>query len=191
MASSKVAIDFVLRQEDSTLSGDVTTLKGDSGGATRFGIASTAHPELVPQGYFDATKVSSAEALVIAEQVYDKQYAAPLNVPLISDQALATAVLSLGINAGLGRAGQILQRACVALGHAIATDGKLGPATIAAVNASNADSLLGAFSTATEDFYRSLVVTNPDDGRFLNGWINRVAAWTANAASLRAQTASA
>lgn len=187
MANIKVAIDFVLRQEDSTLSGEITTLPGDKGGPTRFGLASTAHPELIASGYFDASKVSTTAALAIAEQVYAKQYANPLSIGAITDQAAATAVLSLGINAGLIRAGRVLQKSCIALGHQVASDGKIGPITIAAANACSADGLLAEYSKLALAYYTALAQSTPTDAPFLKGWTNRVAAWTHSAASLRAQ----
>jgi len=187
MASLKVAVDFVLRQEDSTLSGEITTLKGDNGGATRFGLASTDHPELVPEGYFDESRVSRDQALAIAEQVYGTQYGGPLHVVAIVDQAVATAVLSMGINSGTARAAKVLQTACSALGRALEADGDIGPKTLGVVNALNADQLLASFSTQADGFYRDLAEQDANDLPFLQGWENRVAAWTKNAASLRAQ----
>ena len=95
MANLKIAVGFVLRQEDSRLEGAVTTLPGDSGGPTRFGLASTSHPELIAQGYLDASKVDRDTALAIAEEVYEKTNANPMRVSDINDQALATACCPL------------------------------------------------------------------------------------------------
>ena len=42
---STQSIDFVLKQEDSTLSGVITNETGDAGGLTRFGLCAKWHPE--------------------------------------------------------------------------------------------------------------------------------------------------
>jgi hypothetical protein len=39
MADTQQAIEFALRQEDSTLSGKITNINADRGGCTRYGIA--------------------------------------------------------------------------------------------------------------------------------------------------------
>lgn len=187
MANVDVAIDFVLRQEDAALSGDVTTLKGDSGGATRFGLASADHPELVAEGFYDKTRVSRDQALQIAQQVYSAKYAAPLRVADISDQACATAVLSLGINSGPHEAGEALQKACVVLGHTVSVDGEIGTETLTAANACDPDRLLAEFSEQADEFYRGLAADNASYRPFLHGWEDRVAAWSQQAAALRAQ----
>ena len=179
MADVKAAIDFVLRQEDSTLTGNVTTLKGDTGGATRFGLASRSHPELVASGFFDTVKTPRDAALVIAEAVYNSAYAAPLDIAGINDQAAAAAVLSFGVNGGLLGDGKLFQQACVASGKPVTVDGHVGPGTLAAANSLNAGVLLRAFSAQALGFYARLAVEDPQDARFLTGWDNRVAAWSA------------
>jgi type VI secretion system secreted protein VgrG len=189
MADLKLCVDFVLRQEDSLLSGKVTTIPGDSGGVTRFGLASRWHPELVASGFFDVVKTPRDAALAIAEEVYAKVYAAPMCVAAITDEALAAAVLSLGVNAGDPESAKLLQGACVSFGKPIAVDGHMGPASIAAVNSINADALLALFCVKVKNFYVDLVVTHPQDAGDLKGWMNRVDAWQASAASLRAQAA--
>jgi lysozyme family protein len=183
VADVKAAIDFVLRQEDSTLTGKVTTLKGDTGGATRFGLASSSHPELVASGFFDEIKVSRDAALVIAEAAYNSGYASPLEIAGINDQALAAAVLSFGINSGLLGDGKLFQQACVTAGKPVTVDGHVGPGTLSAANSIDGGELLKAFSAAAIGFYGRLAVEHPQDEAFLKGWDNRVAAWKTSTAA--------
>jgi len=187
MSNLKVAVDFVLRQEDATLEGNVTTLRGDSGGATRFGLASASHPELVAQGYYDVTRVGRDAALAIAEKAYAAIYAEPLKIAQITDQAVATAVLSFGVNAGTRRPAEYIQQACRALGHPLVIDENIGTETLEAINSLDPDKLLAAFSSIVDGFYRELAAQTPEDARFLSGWENRVAAWTKEASALREQ----
>ena len=189
MASLSVAIDFVLKQEDALMSGDVTTLRGDSGGATRFGIASAYHPELMASGYFDSDRVSRESALAIAVQLYNTAYAEPLRITSIQDQAVATAVLSFGVNAGVPEAGKQLQEACVASGKPVTVDHIVGYGTLAAVNALDPNYLLAQFCDKVRTFYTDLATSNPNDAGDLDGWLNRVSAWQANAALLRSLAA--
>ena len=63
MADIVSSIDYVIRQEDARMSGDVTIDLRDSGKATRYGIAERWHPELFASGFFDQPKISSVDAL--------------------------------------------------------------------------------------------------------------------------------
>ena len=178
MVDVKLAIDYVLKQEDSRLTGAVTTLAGDNGGATRFGIASAYHPELVAQGFYDPQRVGRDSALAMAERVYNVSYAAPLALAGFNDQAIATALLSFGVNAGVSRAGELLQAACVACGKPVVVDHKIGPGTLRAANSIDPGALLDEFSAGARRFYTTLAETHPQDARDLAGWLNRVTAWT-------------
>lgn len=183
MSNLKIATDFVLRQEDSRLEGNITILRGDKGGATRFGLASASHPELVDQGYFDAAKVGRDAALAIAEKVYEQTYANPMRVAEINDQALATAVLSFGVNAYVMKPIEFLQQAATALGHPLKVDGQCGPATLAVVNAIDPTLLLNGFCAIVKAYYERLAQENAADQAFLKGWLNRVDAWQTDAAA--------
>jgi lysozyme family protein len=182
MANVKAAIDFVLREEDARMTGAVTRLSGDSGGATRYGLASRAHPELVASGYFNEQESSNEAALIIAEQVYETSYATPLQIAEIDDQAVATAVLSFGVNSGLRGDVELIQRACTRTGRAVSADGDMGPGTLAAINSINPALLLGAFSSLVDAYYVETVERHPEDAGFLRGWTNRVAEWASSAA---------
>jgi lysozyme family protein len=177
VADVKRAIDFVIASEDRSMSGKVTTLKGDNGGATRFGIASKFHPELRDSGFFDAHKMLSDEALKVAEQVYTSDYAAPLHIDGINDQKVATALLSFGVNSGISRAAQLLQQACVRHNVHVDIDGKIGPYTLTAVNQTNPSDLLETYIDLAKNYYRDLAETHPNDARFLHGWENRADEW--------------
>jgi hypothetical protein len=50
MADAQAAIDFVTRQEDSTLSGVITNASANRGGLTHFGLCEKWHPELTAKG---------------------------------------------------------------------------------------------------------------------------------------------
>lgn len=177
MADVKQAIDSVLVEEDSTLSVAIVNLR-DGAGWTRLGVTSKNHPELIPTGFFDSHKVSRDQALVIAEQVYAKEYATPLHIADIADQALANALLSAGANMGTGTAAKLLQQAINHTMH-VDVDGVIGPGTLSAVRMINPGSLLSTFIGEAKLHYVTLAVTNPADQKFLQGWLNRANRWAA------------
>lgn len=76
----------------------------------------------------------------------------------------------MAVNAGPHRAAILLQRA---LG--VTADGRIGPITLETLSKANPTVLIAAFSTAKEQFYRSL-----HQPRFIKGWLNRVAATRAS-----------
>ena len=77
MSNPTQSIDFVLRQEDSTLSGIITNEANDAGGLTRFGLCAKWHPELVAAGFYQVA-MDTATALNEAEVAYANAYATPL-----------------------------------------------------------------------------------------------------------------
>jgi lysozyme family protein len=177
MADVQKAVESVLREEDATLSGVVTDTKGDGGGKTRFGIASKFHPELVRTTFY--TTMNTADALQVAILTMEKDYATPLHIGDIVDQALATKVLSFGVNAGVWTAAAALQRA-VNLTHPgispLVVDGHIGPETLLAVSLRMPVSLLNSFRLRMIDFYKRICRSRPSQLEFLCGWIDRALA---------------
>jgi lysozyme family protein len=156
---------WLLRQEDSTLSGKVVNL-GDGGGLTRFGIAQNDHPGISEAFYSEAP----ALALSAAEGIYEREYWLPLQGNSFQDAALAASVFSCAVNAGVSRAVKLLQ-SCLG----ITEDGVLGPETLQHANAFNAVQLAAAFRAAWANFYQRIVAENPADGLYLSGWLARAA----------------
>lgn len=182
MADVDSAIDFVLRQEDSRLLGAITTQPADRGGPTRFGLASTRHPELVELGYYQlkadgAPLIGQCAALDEAEDVYKHQYAAVLLLDQVLSQDVANLLLSFAINEGAPEAVRIAQRALNTMpGIAVTVDGMMGPSTLDAVNGCDPAALIAAERLQQEIFYRQLVAEHPEYSVFLTGWLNRTRA---------------
>lgn len=157
--SASDAIQWVLRQEDSTLSGKVVNLN-DGAGLTRFGITSRVNPP----AYF-YTKPAS-EALVDAILIYTIQFWNPLSCDRLNYFPLAASLLSFAINDGEGFAAHyLLQRV---LG--VAEDGIIGPATVAAANAEFGTVLLQKLQDAQWAHYQATAAANPADAKDLAGW---------------------
>jgi lysozyme family protein len=166
MADVKACIDVTLRQEDSTLSGVITVIPGDSGGRTRYGIAERWHPELTSTGFF--TTMPAAAALTVAEGVYAASYAKPLMLSQINAQGVAAALLSFAVVEGPVEAVKLLQQACGAV-----VDGRIGPLTIARVNGCVPTALLETWCDLERAYFQKLGAENPADEKFVAGWDNR------------------
>ncbi|MGC1780896.1 MAG: putative peptidoglycan-binding domain-containing protein [Acidobacteriaceae bacterium] len=183
MADVQRAVEYVLREEDSTLSGAVTETRGDTGGKTRFGLASKWHPELLATMFY--TTMPTADALQIAMTTLEKDFAAPLRIAEIQDPGIAVKFLSFGVNAGLQTAVRAMQYAvnCVypaasadSASMQIRVDGAMGAETIAAVNRCMAQSLLNSFRLRMCGYYASICRANVSQREFLCGWIDRALA---------------
>jgi len=171
MADFEQAIPFALKHEDPDLTGEVEDVAGDSGGRTRFGIAETSNPYM-PEGFYSG-EMPRDEALAAAEAVYRRNYWDANRLGEIEDQTVATKVLDMAIHMGSHQAVVLAQRACCSLGSTLVEDGKVGPATLAAINGADPVALLGALRAFSAAFYRHIAEVKPQDQKFLRGWLIR------------------
>ncbi len=172
MANFDGCINWVLRFEDSTLSGRVVVL-ADGAGRTRFGIAEKDHPTL--PGDFYTT--DAASALLIAKAIYRAEYWNPLCGDSLTCEELAASLLSFAVNDGERFDAKMFQGI---LG--VTQDGIIGRETIAAANAGNGPALAAALRTAQATHYRNVAAANPSEAQYLGsvnpprGWLGRAAA---------------
>lgn len=184
MADVKACVDFVLRQEDATLSGVITDYPDDPGGTTRFGLCSKWHPELRREAFFDYSVVSgrripaisAPRALSMAEKTYDAIYSPSLRLDRIDPQAPATALLSFGVLEGIVEASRNVQNALVDLGARLDEDGEVGPITVAAINRADPAALLRKIIDLQEAHFAAIVRKTPSQRKWLHGWDNRAEA---------------
>lgn len=183
MIDLNAAINFVLRQEDASMSGIITNAANDKGGRTRWGVAETSHPELSSTGFFDS--MSNADSLQVAMQVYAKAYADPINLNEFVNQCVAQAALSFAINEGTHTAIKVLQQA-VNYWHAatqprtadITVDGQMGNQTLTAINAIPATNFLACLCQVQLAHYNAIVAADPSQSKWIHGWTNRTIADT-------------
>lgn len=122
---------------------------------TKYGIAANTYPDL------DIKSLTLDQAKAIYRRDWwDKIHADQL------PSAVAFQLWDFAVNAGITRAVISLQRAV-----GVADDGKLGPRTLAAVNAMPVPDVLARFNAERLEFYASLS-TWPTYGK---GWARRVA----------------
>ena len=133
----------------------------DPGGETRFGISKRSYPDL------DIASLT----VETARQIYRRDFWRAPGFDLILDRELACKLFDLGVNTGPVRATRFLQTAAVALGAGLAIDGRLGPVTLAWVNAfRHPDALLMAVKVFAGEHYITL-----DQPKYLAGWLRRLA----------------
>jgi len=80
---------------------------------------------------------------------------------------------NIAVNEGLGTAEKILQQTLVDMGARIGVDGAIGPATEEAAASFDPDAVLRALVAHNDKHYERLARINPDNQRFLRGWLNR------------------
>jgi lysozyme family protein len=161
---------FVIKQEDSTLSGIITNDPLDNGGTTRYGLTQKFHSELKRQGFFDRGVVPADRALIMAQQAYQSQYAQPLMLTSFNSQAIATAMLSFAVVEGNHVAVKCLQTSVTKCGIPITVDGLLGHATVDGANTIDQTSLLQEWINQENTYFETIVEHNSSQQRFLKGW---------------------
>jgi len=137
-------------------------VKGDRGGLTKFGIDFRSHPDE------DIESLTYERAVQIYKDEYwDKSHAEKLPWPLCLVQ------VDGAVNTGVGQQTKFLQRVVGA-----DDDGAFGPKTLAAtldaVNDASARYVALEVLNLREQFYRDLADSDPEQKRFLNGWLNRL-----------------
>jgi len=94
----------------------------------------------------------------------------------IRDASIATKALDIVYNCGVPRGVKILQASANRFGAGLKVDGDLGLKTLAAINKTNAASLLVALREEQRDWYRYLIWAKPGTyKRYEKGWLRRAA----------------
>lgn len=157
------AVNDVLLEEDSKLTGIVTTRPD---GRTRFGISEAANPWAVALELYDAPY---ALALGMAKACLAINYGEVMHLRFIYDQAVATKMLSLGVNTGAFHAVWWLQEAVNA-----PEDGAMGATTLRLLQKCDPVKVLDSLCNSAVEFYTKLAKQNPAKyGDQLDGWLVR------------------
>jgi lysozyme family protein len=149
----------------------------DKGGETIFGISRRAHPHWVGWKFVDFGDRGSEELKIAAEKLYRMHYWQPLSLDQFPSQKLATMVYQAAVNCGTTTAAKWLQTALNGNGATLKVDGKVGNHTLHAIHEADRE---GKTSAVVEDFRGSqkdhyyALIRNPEQSKFLIGWLNRV-----------------
>lgn len=181
MADFGIAFHYLMQNEDSRLSGNVTPdpSASDPEAIARFGINSAAHPEAVASGFYT---MPIADALEWAQKLYKIRYFAGIGGYSIACQDIANKFFDLAVNEGLNQATKIVQRACnsvltpngTAVGYLPLTiDGIAGEKTSEAINACAPEQLLPAIKSYAVQFYKDVALRQNWDPRKLEALLAR------------------
>ena len=166
MSQFSPALDYVLNFEDEPRSYEPSP---DCGGFAIAGVNSIAWPEQ----YKAIAALPQPERAAAVAMFYQQAFWTPIQIGGIQSQDVANRVLDQSVNGGSETGPLLLQRAANACGCTLAVDGNLGPNTFEAVNGLDPERLLAAFRSARVSHYEAIVTAQPDDERYLVGWLNR------------------
>lgn len=147
-----------------SLEGDYSNDIVDNGGETKYGISRRIYKNL------DIKNIT----IDVAKSIYYRDYWLIHNYDAIENDQIAEKIFHTTVNTGYKQSHIILQRALRAVGFkSLNEDGILGCKTLAAINNASSISLIAALRSELAGFYRMLIIKNPSQNKFKNGWLNR------------------
>ncbi len=171
--SVEALIEDVIRRE-----GGFGDHQADRGGPTKFGITQAT----LSQHLGHAASAAEVEQLSLdqARQIYRRDYYQGPRIDQLPE-GIQPFVFDSGVNHGPKRAIGFVQQVCNLAGFgSLVVDGVCGPETIRATDdaaRAMADWLLAALVEERRSFYQAIVRDDPSQAVFLNGWLNRLAAF--------------
>lgn len=152
---------FTLKNE-----GGYVDHRSDAGGATNKGITiGTLSEYLGRPASKEDVKNLDYETI---KQIYKKFYWDKLNLDLVVDQSIATALFDMGVLCGTGTAARLCQKV---LG--IPQTKKMDARTIEAINSTTDQKFIPAFADINIKRFEDIVKNKPSQRVFLRGWKNR------------------
>ncbi|MBQ3565150.1 MAG: peptidoglycan-binding protein [Alphaproteobacteria bacterium] len=152
------AFSYVLQNE-----GVYANDHDDLGGETKYGISKRSYPNL------DIKHLTLEQA----RKIYFCDYWLKRKFEQISDENIAIQLFDLSINLGIRPATIVLQRALRSVGINVIEDGLFGSQTLSGLNNANPKILLAAIKSEAAGYYRLIAAKNPQQQKFLNGWLSR------------------
>lgn len=160
----------------------------DKGGETYAGVSRKNWPNWKGWGFIDAIKrqfgtsaatinmhAGSSETIqALVKEFYKTNFWYPNNLHLINDQQLATNVYDFGVNAGIGTAAKRLQRASNSVCGNLVVDGKIGSASIVAINKLDGKSVYDAFNIERKAYYDNIIAKDASQAVWRKSWYSRI-----------------
>jgi lysozyme family protein len=152
MALFEPAVEITLRNEGSAVVDDPS----DAGGLSRYGISQRSYPaENIRELTEDRAKF-----------LYKRDF---WKYDDVLDQPLANKIFDMAVN--MGHMGIIILQRLVF--KTLSPDGIWGCETCDCVNRMDAGTLLTQYRLALSEHYKKIVANNPEDVKFLDGWLRR------------------
>lgn len=171
MGDFNLAIGATLRSEGSSLNNNPVTREYSKFGIT-VGFLKSVYTDLNPMQIREAIRnMSEPQATALYKAViWDRQ-----RLDQIESDNLAAKVFDICVSLGNKAAITLLQESANdCLVEQLNIDGKLGAASISAVNSIPEVVLYAAFVERVEARYRALAAANPKNAVFLAGWLARL-----------------
>lgn len=143
----------------------LTNDPNDRGGQTFAGIARNRWPRWAGWSIIDAGGEPQAD---LVRGFYRANFWTFLRLDEVQNQDVARTLFDFAVNAGTGTAAKLAQ---IVVGTT--PDGKVGPKTLAALNAADPDLFMARFALAKVARYRDIVTKDRSQLQYLLGWINR------------------
>ncbi|WP_072144846.1 glycoside hydrolase family 108 protein [Hymenobacter sp. AT01-02] len=185
MADFKLAYAITARHE-----GGYANSPHDTGGETMLGVSRNNFANwegweivdaLKRQPGFPGTANSNAALKTLAAAFYKGTFWDVFRLDTVKHQGIANELFDTAVNMGVSRAAQFLQRAINVTNNRgqytvdIQQDGKVGPATINALNKhAYPEMVLKVLNVLQGEFYVRLAERNPTQEIFMRSWLSRV-----------------
>lgn len=169
MADFKTALKNTLQHE-----GGYANVTGDTGGETYQGISRKNWPAWWGWAIIDKAKPKHNQVLkgkqlaALVEVFYYEHFWKPIQGDRISDQRITNLLFDFYVHSGY-HAIKSVQRVVK-----VKDDGIVGIQTVAAINAADAVAVFAGLKAARIKFLKDIATRKPDQGKFLEGWMNRV-----------------
>jgi lysozyme family protein len=161
-------LEDILRRE-----GGFVHHPADKGKATKYGITQrTLSKHLGHEVSVEEVKALDKE---LAKEIYKADYYYGPRIHTLPEE-LQAQVFDIAVNSGPRKAVSMLQEVLNMAGFECSVDGMIGPGTRKQAEAAQqamGPLLNNALCEFREHFYRSIVASNPSQGVFLEGWLNR------------------
>lgn len=138
----------------------------DSGGPTCYGVTIKTLSDFL--GHDASEEDVKNLSLDTAKKIYKQNYWDRLKLDSVKNVNLACVLFDQSVNRGTRKVSEQIQKLV-----GVPTDGVIGPASIAAINAQDPKKLLLSFIKETQNTYTSIVSSNPSQVVFIKGWIAR------------------
>ncbi|MCU0439155.1 MAG: hypothetical protein MUC49_14755 [Raineya sp.] len=158
--------------------GGYALVAGDYGGHTKYGVTLATWKQFGFDKNGDMViNELDVKALTLedAKYILNKVFWSPMGANEIKTQLLAEIMVDWGYNSGAGYASKRVQNILnTQFGANLVEDGRIGKATIQAINKADQAKLYSIIWATRKQFYYNIVAYDATQKKFLQGWLNRL-----------------
>jgi lysozyme family protein len=165
MADFNPAFETMIRNEGGY---KLTNVANDHGGQTYAGIARKFHSSWAGWAIIDRADMGNLELSRLVRDFYKTEFWDVVSGDAIEHQAIAETLFDFAVNAGTSTASKLAQLVVDAV-----PDGRIGPKTLAALNALDEGVFVLKYALAKVARYAEICNKDRSQSKFLLGWINR------------------